>query len=112
MLAAALPVSSTRATTTGITYGTWKLSVTADAAAKAAGRDDFTEYVLIEADGITISHGPIASLKWPSMTMGFGKPGAKAFADIRTGDTVRFEFKKGGPMDYELVSVQRVGDAK
>ncbi len=66
----------------------------------------------IEADGITISHGPIASLKWPSMTMGFGKPGAKAFADIRTGDTVRFEFKKGGPMDYELVSVQRVGDAK
>jgi Cu(I)/Ag(I) efflux system membrane fusion protein len=66
----------------------------------------------VEADGITISHGPIASLKWPSMTMGFGKPNAKAFADVKPGDTVRFEFKKGGAMDYELVSVQRVGGGK
>jgi len=66
----------------------------------------------VEADGITISHGPIASLKWPSMTMGFGRPNAKAFAEIKPGDTVRFEFKKGGPMDYELVSVQRSGGAK
>ncbi len=66
----------------------------------------------VEADGITISHGPIAELKWPSMTMGFGKPNAKAFADTKPGDTVRFEFKKGGAMDYELVSVQRVGAAK
>lgn len=66
----------------------------------------------IEPDGITISHGPIPTLKWPSMTMGFGKPNAKAFADIKPGDTVRFEFRKGGAMDYELVSVQRVGGAK
>jgi Cu(I)/Ag(I) efflux system membrane fusion protein len=66
----------------------------------------------VEAEGITISHGPIATLKWPSMTMGFGKPYAKAFADIKPGDTIRFEFKKGGAMDYELVSVQRVGGGK
>jgi Cu(I)/Ag(I) efflux system membrane fusion protein len=66
----------------------------------------------VEPDGLTISHGPIAALKWPSMTMGFGKPNAKAFADIKPGDTVRFEFKKGGAMDYELVSVQRVGVTK
>lgn len=66
----------------------------------------------VEADAITISHGPIAALEWPSMTMGFGKPSAKAFADVKPGDSVRFEFKKGGPMDYELVSVQRVGGAK
>ena len=66
----------------------------------------------VEADGITISHGPIAALKWPSMTMGFGKPDAKAFADVKPGDTVRFEFKKGGAKDYELLSVRRVGGAK
>jgi Cu(I)/Ag(I) efflux system membrane fusion protein len=66
----------------------------------------------VEADGITISHGPIAALKWPSMTMGFGKPNAKAFADVKPGDTVRFEFKKGGAMDYELVSIQRAGGGK
>ena len=45
-------------------------------------------------------------------TMGFGKPDAKAFADVKPGDTVRFEFRKGGAMDYELVSVRRVGGAK
>ena len=66
----------------------------------------------VQADGITISHGPIAALKWPSMTMGFGKPSANAFADIKPGDAIRFEFRKGGAMDYELVSVQRVGGAK
>jgi Cu(I)/Ag(I) efflux system membrane fusion protein len=66
----------------------------------------------VDANSITISHGAIAELKWPAMTMGFGKPDPKAFADIQPGDTVRFEFKQGGSMGYELVSVQRVGGAK
>jgi Cu(I)/Ag(I) efflux system membrane fusion protein len=66
----------------------------------------------VAVDGITISHGPIAALKWPAMTMGFGKSSAKAFADIKPGDTVRFEFKQGGSTGYELVSVQRIGGAK
>ena len=60
----------------------------------------------INADAITISHGPIASLQWPSMTMGFGKPEPHAFADIKPGDRVRFEFKEGGPSGYALVKVQ------
>lgn len=66
----------------------------------------------VQTDGITISHGPIAALKWPSMTMGFGKPDAKSFADVKPGDTVRFEFKKSGTTGYELVSVQRVRGGK
>jgi Cu(I)/Ag(I) efflux system membrane fusion protein len=43
------------------------------------------------------------------MTMGFGKPFAKAFPDIKPGDSVRFEFKEGGSSGYELLSVQRAG---
>lgn len=62
----------------------------------------------VEPDGITISHGPVATLKWPAMTMGFSKPDPNAFAEVKPGDTVRFEFKEGGPMGYELLSVQRV----
>ena len=46
------------------------------------------------------------------MTMGFSKPDPKAFADIKPGDTIRFEFKKGGSMGWELVSVQRTAGAK
>ena len=66
----------------------------------------------IEPDGITISHGPVPSLKWPAMTMGFGKPNAKAFADVKVGDSIRFEFRQADPQRYELVSVQKLGGGK
>jgi Cu(I)/Ag(I) efflux system membrane fusion protein len=62
----------------------------------------------VEPDGLTISHGPVATLKWPSMTMGFAKASPMAFPDIKPGDQVRFEFREGGPTGYELVSVQRM----
>jgi Cu(I)/Ag(I) efflux system membrane fusion protein len=65
----------------------------------------------VERDGITISHGPVASLNWPAMTMGFSKPSPDAFSEIKPGDPIRFEFKEGGPMGYELLSVQRVQPA-
>jgi Cu(I)/Ag(I) efflux system membrane fusion protein len=66
----------------------------------------------VEADSVTLSHGPVPALKWPGMTMAFGKPDPKAFADLKAGDRVHFEFRKGGPLDYELVSVHRLGGAK
>ena len=66
----------------------------------------------VENDSITISHDAVPELKWPAMTMGFGKPDPKAFAAVKPGDRVRFEFRKGGPMDWELVSVQKTGSAK
>jgi membrane fusion protein, copper/silver efflux system len=66
----------------------------------------------VEPDGLTISHEPIPALKWPPMTMGFGKPDPKAFPDVKAGDTVQFEFKEGGSMGYELTAVRRTGGAK
>jgi Cu(I)/Ag(I) efflux system membrane fusion protein len=66
----------------------------------------------VEPDGITISHGPVPELKWPAMTMGFSKPGPKAFPGLKAGDSIRFEFRKGGPMGWELVTVQPTGAGK
>ncbi len=66
----------------------------------------------VDADGITISHGPVATLKWPAMTMGFGKPDPKAFPEIKPGDTVGFEFRPGGAMGYELLAVQKLAGTK
>jgi membrane fusion protein, copper/silver efflux system len=66
----------------------------------------------VGADVITLSHGPIATLKWPAMTMGFGKPAPTSFSDIHVGDTVRFEFREGGPSGYQLAKVQRIGGSK
>lgn len=65
----------------------------------------------IDADSLTISHGAIAELEWPAMTMSFNKPSPTAFADVKAGDTVHFEFKKKGD-GYELVSVHRVGGVR
>lgn len=66
----------------------------------------------VDADSITLSHGPVPSLKWPAMTMGFAKPNPKAFPDLKSGDTVQFQFREGGPSGYELVAVARKGASK
>lgn len=66
----------------------------------------------VEAEAITFSHGPVPALKWPAMTMGFGKPNPQAFPGVKPGDTATFEFKKGGPMGYELVAVTPTGAGK
>jgi Cu(I)/Ag(I) efflux system membrane fusion protein len=60
------------------------------------------------ADSLTISHGPVATMKWPAMTMGFAKPDPKAFADVHPGDTVHFRFREGGASGYELVDVRKM----
>ncbi|MBU2408126.1 MAG: efflux RND transporter periplasmic adaptor subunit, partial [Gammaproteobacteria bacterium] len=65
----------------------------------------------VDQDGVTISHGPVATLKWPAMTMGFAKPKPTAFPEIKPGDRIRFEFKEGGPTGYELKSVERLQPA-
>jgi membrane fusion protein, copper/silver efflux system len=49
----------------------------------------------IGRDAITLSHGPIPSLKWPAMTMDFKLPRAGPSAlprGLATGDRVDFEF--------------------
>ncbi len=49
----------------------------------------------IAADALTLSHGPIPSLKWGAMTMGFKPPAAGLPAGLKVGDRVRFEFTMG-----------------
>ncbi|MDP9107461.1 MAG: efflux RND transporter periplasmic adaptor subunit, partial [Pseudomonadota bacterium] len=47
----------------------------------------------ISKDEITISHGPIASLKWDAMTMGFQLPPGGLPAKVAVGDTVAFDIR-------------------
>jgi len=46
----------------------------------------------VSADAITLSHGPVATLQWPPMTMDFMKPASDAFKEIKAGQTVEFDF--------------------
>jgi Cu/Ag efflux protein CusF len=45
---------------------------------------------------VTLSHGPIASLNWPAMTMSFKLKDVALAQDIKVGDVVDFELVQSG----------------
>ncbi|MGE0559065.1 MAG: efflux RND transporter periplasmic adaptor subunit [Burkholderiales bacterium] len=60
------------------------------------------------AGKIDITHGPIPSLKWPGMTMGFRVADKDLLKDLKPGDRIRFEMSgepdKDG--DYIITRIQ------
>lgn len=63
----------------------------------------------VSPESLTLSHKPIPELKWPSMTMDFGKPSPGAFADAKVGQDVEFSFKEGQDGSYLLQDVKPAG---
>jgi Cu(I)/Ag(I) efflux system membrane fusion protein len=61
----------------------------------------------IAGDEVTISHGPVPSLQWPPMTMGFALPAGGLPQDVRVGDAVQFEFRKRDRGGFEIVAIAR-----
>jgi Cu/Ag efflux protein CusF len=57
---------------------------------------------------ITLSHGPIASLNWPAMTMSFKLKDAALAKGIKAGDAVDFELIPSGS-DYVVTRLQPSG---
>jgi len=62
----------------------------------------------IGKDEITISHGPIPSLQWSAMTMGFKPPAAGLPPDIREGDRVDFDIRQGKDGTFQIVTIARL----
>jgi membrane fusion protein, copper/silver efflux system len=59
----------------------------------------------IGKDEVTISHGPIPSLQWGPMTMGFKPPPGGLPKELAVGATVDFEFRQGKDGAYELAAI-------
>ncbi len=59
----------------------------------------------IGKEEITISHGPIASLQWGAMTMGFKLPATGLPQGVRVGDTVAFEIRATQDGTFEITSI-------
>src|SRR5438046_6368088 len=59
----------------------------------------------IGKEEITISHGPIATLQWGAMTMGFKLPAAGLPPGIAIGDTVAFEIRASKDGTFEITSI-------
>ncbi|MGJ7914785.1 efflux RND transporter periplasmic adaptor subunit [Massilia sp. LXY-6] len=54
---------------------------------------------------VTISHGPIPSLRWPPMTMGFKPPPAGLPDTVRVGSSVSFDIRPTEDGSYEIVRI-------
>jgi Cu(I)/Ag(I) efflux system membrane fusion protein len=66
----------------------------------------------IAGDTVTISHGPVPSLKWGAMTMGFMPPASGMPKDVKIGDTVQFEFEAADDGVFKLVSISRIAGTR
>jgi Cu(I)/Ag(I) efflux system membrane fusion protein len=59
----------------------------------------------ITKDEVTISHGPIPSLQWPPMTMGFKPPPSGLPNTVRVGSRVSFDIRANDSGGYEIVRI-------
>jgi Cu(I)/Ag(I) efflux system membrane fusion protein len=59
----------------------------------------------IGKDEVTLSHGPIPSLQWGPMTMGFRLPPTGLPRNLAVGDTVTFEIRETGDGMFEITSI-------
>jgi Cu(I)/Ag(I) efflux system membrane fusion protein len=54
---------------------------------------------------ITLSHGPMPSLQWGPMTMGFKPPAGGVPANIKVGDNVTFEIRQANDGMFEITTI-------
>ena len=55
---------------------------------------------------MTVTHEPVASLKWPAMTMDFAFANASLTGAAKPGARVEFEFLERKPGEFVITSVK------
>jgi Cu/Ag efflux protein CusF len=66
------------------------------------------ESVDAKAGTATIAHGPVASLKWPAMTMEFALSNPSQLAGVNPGSTIAFEIVERKPGEWVITKAQPV----
>ncbi|KXB32514.1 RND transporter [Dechloromonas denitrificans] len=70
---------------------------------KAEGK---VEEVDAKAGTVSITHGPVPSLKWPGMTMEFKPANEAIMKQLKPGAAIDFEFVERGQGEWVITSVQ------
>jgi Cu(I)/Ag(I) efflux system membrane fusion protein len=55
---------------------------------------------------VSISHGPVASLQWPAMTMEFKAANPALLQALKPGAKVDFEFVERAPGEWVITSIK------
>jgi Cu(I)/Ag(I) efflux system membrane fusion protein len=69
---------------------------------KAQGKVDSVD---AKAGLVTLSHGPVASLKWPAMTMEFKLANPALLKELQPGKAVAIEFVERAPGEWVITAV-------
>jgi len=86
---------------------TAKPGASAAAAGSVTHRGDGSVEAVDSARGtVTLAHGPIASLKWPAMTMDFRVKDPALMRSLKPGQKIGFEFTDAGGGEYLILRVQ------
>jgi len=89
-------------------FGAQSAPATATSAA-AAGSGHQAQGKILEIDAktqsVTISHGAVASLKWPAMTMDFALANAALIKDLKPNAAVAFEFVERGKGEWVITRI-------
>ncbi len=64
------------------------------------------EAVDAQAGTVSVTHGPVDSLKWPGMTMEFMVANAALLKDLQPGAEIGFEFVERGKGEWVITSVK------
>ncbi len=64
----------------------------------------------IDKDEITLSHGPIPTLQWGAMTMGFKVPAAGLPPEVKVGDATTFDIRDSGDGTYQITTIAPTGE--
>jgi Cu(I)/Ag(I) efflux system membrane fusion protein len=59
-----------------------------------------------KAGTATITHQPVASLKWPAMTMDFALANSSLVSGVKPGTAISFEFVERKPGEWVITSVK------
>lgn len=81
------------------------------AAQKVHSAEGTVESVDAKAGSVSIAHGPVASLKWPGMTMEFKVGDAALLRGLKAGAKIRFEFAEQAPGEWTLVGASALAAA-
>jgi len=78
-------------------------------ASKGAGHqaEGTVDSIDLKDGSITLNHGPVASLKWPAMTMEFKAANASLLKDLKPGAKVAVEFVERAPGEWVITSVKK-----
>jgi RND family efflux transporter MFP subunit len=86
------------------------------AQAKTGGIGHKGEGTIEDIDAATgtlnVTHGPIASLGWPGMTMEFAVANGSLLKDLKPGAQITFEFVERQPGEWVITSVTSVASSK